>query len=86
MARGIERPSTLAGYCALVTLSVVKLGKLRAISSEALLNSVQQVLLAERLGQKLDRSRLYRLDGHWGIAISGDENVGIRMFAADSSR
>jgi hypothetical protein len=63
-----------AGYCAVVTLSVVKLGKLRAISSEALLYSVQQVLIAERLGQEFDRSPLYRLDGHWDIALSGDEN------------
>src|SRR6266446_2383950 len=53
----------------------------RAISHEAELNRVQQVLVAERLGQKLDRSSLYRLDGHRDVAISGDEddrNVNIR--------
>ena len=33
-----------------------------AISSESLLNGVQQILIAERLGQELDRSTLYRPD------------------------
>src|SRR6202047_2719395 len=53
----------------------------RAISREAQLDRVQQVLIAERLGQKLDRSSLYRLNGHRDIAVSGDEddrNVNIR--------
>src|SRR6266403_5754224 len=52
-----------------------------AISRDAQLNRVQQVLIAERLGQKLDRSSLYRLDGQRDVAISGDEddrNVNIR--------
>src|SRR6202035_3180440 len=53
----------------------------RAISREAQLDRVQQVLIAERLGQELDRSSLYRLDGHRDVAVSGDEddrNVNVR--------
>src|SRR6266481_3430041 len=53
----------------------------RAISREAELNRVQQVLVAERLGQELDRSSLYRLHGHRDVAVSGDEddrNVNVR--------
>src|ERR1700724_2289483 len=53
----------------------------RAISREAQLDRVQQVLIAERLGQELDRSSLYRLNGHRDIAVSGDEddrNVNVR--------
>src|SRR6516162_67102 len=45
-----------------------------AIAREAQLDRVQQVLIAERLGQELDRSSLYRLDGHWDVAVSGDED------------
>src|SRR5215831_2076311 len=45
-----------------------------AISSEALLNGVQQVLIAERLGQELDRSIFYRPDRHRDVAVSGDDN------------
>src|SRR5216683_1056318 len=53
----------------------------RAIPREAQLDRVQQVLIAERLGQELDRSSLYRLDGHRDVAVSGDEddrNVNVR--------
>src|SRR5262252_8332018 len=53
----------------------------RAISREALLNRVQQVLITERLGQKLDRSSLHRLDGHRDVPVSRDEddrNVDVR--------
>src|SRR6266481_2353597 len=46
----------------------------RAISREAQLDRVQQVLIAEGLGQELDRSSLYRLDGHRDVAVSGDED------------
>jgi hypothetical protein len=46
----------------------------RSISRKAQLNRVQQILIAERLGQELDRSSLYRLDGHRDVAVSGDEN------------
>jgi len=31
-------------------------------------------LIAERLGQELDRSTLYRPDGHRDVTVSGDEN------------
>jgi len=55
----------------------------RAISLEAQLDRVQQVLIAERFCQELDRSSFYRLDGHRDVAMSGDEddrnvNVGRR--------
>src|SRR5262252_852670 len=53
----------------------------RAISPEAQLNRVQQVLIAERLGQELDRATLYRLDGDRDVAVSRDEddrNVNVR--------
>src|SRR5207245_3975892 len=52
-----------------------------AISCKAQLDGVQQVLIAERLGQELDRSSLYRLDGHRDVPVSGDKddrNVNIR--------
>src|ERR1700730_9054855 len=45
-----------------------------AISREAQLNRIQQVLIAERLGQELDRSPLYCPDGHRDVAVSGDED------------
>src|SRR6516162_602614 len=53
----------------------------RAISREAQLDRVQQVLIAERLRQKFDRSSLYCLDGHRDVAVSRDEddrNVNVR--------
>jgi hypothetical protein len=31
-------------------------------------------LIAERFGQELDRSSLYRLSGHRDVAVSGDED------------
>src|SRR5437868_1992123 len=52
-----------------------------AISREAQLNRVQQVLIAEWLGQKLDRSSLYRLNRHRDVAVSGnkdDRNMNVR--------
>ena len=58
----------------------------RAISRETERDRIQQVLIAERLGQELDRSSFYRLDRHWDVAMSGDEddrnvNVGRRELA-----
>jgi hypothetical protein len=52
----------------------------RTISRKAQLNRVQQILIAERLGQELDRSSLYRLDGQVM------KMIGTLMFAAASSR
>ena len=44
------------------------------ISREAMLNGVQQVSIAERLAQEPERSTLYRLDRHWDVAVSDDED------------
>src|SRR6516164_4194075 len=43
----------------------------RAIACQTQLYRVQQVLIAERLGQELDCSSLYRLDGHRDVAVYG---------------
>ena len=45
------------------------------------LNRIQQVLIAERFREELDRSSLYCLDGHRDVAISGykdNRNVNVR--------
>ncbi len=49
-------------------------------------NRIQQILIAERLGEKLDRSRLHSLDRHWNVAVAGnkddrDGNVGLSQLA-----
>jgi hypothetical protein len=43
-----------------------------AISREAQLNRIQQVLIAERLGQELDRTFLHRLNGHRNVGVCRD--------------
>src|SRR5689334_23909614 len=45
-----------------------------AVALEAQLDRVEQILVAEWLGQKLDRSALHRPDGHRDVAIPGDED------------
>src|SRR5262245_54350540 len=55
----------------------------RAIARQAQLDRVQQVLIAEWLGQEFDRASLYRPDRHRDVAVPGDEydrnmNVGRR--------
>src|SRR5262249_42153930 len=54
----------------------------RAILRQCKLDGVQHVLVAKRLGEEFDRTRLHRLDGHWNIAVSGyeyDWNVDIGL-------
>jgi len=53
-----------------------------AIAFESLLNCVQKILLAERLGQKLDGARLHGPYGHRYIPVAGDEddrNMHVRL-------
>jgi hypothetical protein len=38
------------------------------------LNGVEEILIAERLGQELDGTSLHRLHGHWDVAMPGDED------------
>jgi hypothetical protein len=38
------------------------------------LDRVEQILVAEWLGQELDRSALHRRDGHRNVAMPGDED------------
>src|SRR5438045_3184181 len=45
-----------------------------AVARDALLDRVEQILVAEGLGQELDRSALHRPDGHRNVAVSGDED------------
>ena len=45
-----------------------------AVASEADMNGVEQILVAERLRQKLDRTSLHRLHGHGNVAMPGDED------------
>ena len=45
-------------------------------------DSVQQLLVAKRLGQEFDSSCLHGLDGHRNVAVAGDEhdrNVDFRL-------
>ena len=45
-----------------------------AVAREALLNRVEQGLIAEWLGQELDRAALHRLHRHRDVAMAGDEH------------
>src|SRR5271157_876505 len=45
-----------------------------AVARKAELDGVQQILVAEGLGQELDRATLHRLDGHRDVAVPGDED------------
>src|SRR5262249_15251335 len=54
----------------------------RPLSDVALdggLDRVEQVLLAERLGQEIDRTGLHRLDSHWNVGMSGQEYDRLRF-------
>src|SRR4029453_3549536 len=46
------------------------------IAFQADLNGVEQVLVAEGLGQKLDGAPLHRLHGHRDVAMPGDKDDG----------
>src|ERR1700752_1802758 len=46
----------------------------RAIALNPLLNSIEQVLIAKRLRQKLDGPRFHGLDRHWNITMAGDKD------------
>jgi hypothetical protein len=37
-------------------------------------NRIKDLLVAERLGQKVNRSGLHGLDGHWNITVSSDKD------------
>src|SRR5262245_30514158 len=53
-----------------------------AVQGQAALHRIKQLLVTERLGQKLDGSRLHGPDGHWDVAVTGDEddgNPGVRL-------
>src|ERR1700730_2617674 len=45
-----------------------------AVARDAELDRIEQILIAEWLGQELDRSVLHRLDRHRDVAIAGDED------------
>jgi D-serine deaminase-like pyridoxal phosphate-dependent protein len=44
------------------------------VARECALHSIDQILIAKRLLQEVERTVLDRLDGHWDIAMSADEN------------
>ena len=46
------------------------------IAFYGLLNCLEEVLFIERLGQKLNRSRLHCLHGGWDITMARKENNG----------
>jgi hypothetical protein len=46
----------------------------RTIASEPDIHSIQKILVAERLREKLDGAALHRLHGHRNVAMPGDED------------
>src|SRR5215470_13309380 len=44
------------------------------VSRHPNLDRIEQLLVAERLGQKLDGSRLHRPHAHGDVAVTGDED------------
>src|SRR5438105_14538025 len=44
------------------------------IAIQGLMDRIQQVLVAEGLGQELHRARFHGLHGHWNISMTSDEN------------
>ena len=57
--------AALSAYCARV-----------AVTDERLVHGVEQLLVAEGLGQKVHGPGLHRLDAHRDIAVAGDKNNG----------
>jgi len=47
---------------------------LRTVTCQRLLDGVEQVLVAERLGEKLDCPGFHRLHHHRHVAVASDEN------------
>ena len=45
-----------------------------AIATKAQPYRIEEVLLAERLGQEFNSPSLHRLYAHWYVAMSGDED------------
>src|ERR1039458_6090190 len=45
-----------------------------AIAIESLLNCLQEIFIAKRLGQKLDGAGFHRFHRHWNISIAGDRS------------
>src|SRR4051812_38671704 len=48
----------------------------RPIPNKCFFDGTQKVPLAERLWQEVDCPSLHRLDGHWNVALAGDEDDG----------
>jgi len=44
------------------------------VALDCLVNRIEQILIAEWLGQKLDCAGFHRADAHWDVAVPGDEN------------
>src|SRR5262245_20358008 len=44
------------------------------VAFQSLLNGIEQILIAERLGQKLHSSCFHRLHAHWDVTMPSDEN------------
>src|SRR5262249_52808853 len=49
------------------------------VTCDAGLDRIEQALLAERLRQEIDRTCLHRLDRHWNVGMSGQEDDGLRF-------
>src|SRR5882672_1260915 len=45
-----------------------------AVAIQSLVDRIQQVLVFERLGQKLHSTRFHGLHCHWNISMTGNEN------------
>src|SRR5258708_1924337 len=51
-----------------------RLAALYAVALDASMDGVEQFLIAERLAEKLDRSRLDCAHRHWDVAVAGNED------------
>jgi len=56
------------------------------ISLQCDANSIQQILIAEWLGEEFDCPSLHSANTHWNVAVAGEKDYRIRMFLAASSR
>ena len=56
------------------------------IASQAGLNSLEKILITERLCEELYGTALHRLYGHRNVAMRRDEDIGTCLFAAARSR
>ena len=39
-------------------------------------NSIQQILVAKRLGEEFDSSSLHGTNTHWNVAVAGEKDYG----------